>query len=128
LLQRHIDASRDRGPAVRLVVCGSALSVMAALLEGAQALRGRATHDLPVGTFDFRTAALFWGIKDPKTAFYVHAVIGGTPGYRDLVAAKTPARMADFSRWLEHAVLNPASAMFREDDCGGLDRHPRELP
>jgi hypothetical protein len=116
LLQRHIDSSRDRGPAVRLVVCGSALSVMASLPEGAQALRGRATHDLPVGTFDFRTAAQFWGIKDPKTAFHVHAVIGGTPGYRDLIAAKTPARMADFSRWLEHGVLNPASAMFREDD------------
>jgi AAA+ ATPase superfamily predicted ATPase len=116
LLQRHIDSSRDRGPAVRLVVCGSALSVMASLLEGAQALRGRATHDLPVGTFDFRTAALFWGIKDPKTAFHVHSVIGGTPGYGDLITAKTPARMADFSRWLEHGVLNPASAMFREDD------------
>jgi AAA+ ATPase superfamily predicted ATPase len=116
LLQRHIDSSRDRGPAVRLIVCGSALSVMASLLEGAQALRGRATHDLPVGTFDFRTTAQFWGIKDPKTAFHVHAVIGGTPGYRDLIASKTPSRMADFGRWLEHGVLNPASAMFREDD------------
>lgn len=116
LLQRHIDSSRDRGPAVRLVVCGSALSVMASLLEGAQALRGRATHDLPLATFDFRTAAPFWGIEDPKTAFHVNAVIGGTPGYRDLIAAKTPSRLADFSRWLEHGVLNPASAMFREDD------------
>jgi AAA+ ATPase superfamily predicted ATPase len=116
LLQRHIDASRDRGPAVRLIVCGSALSVMSSLLEGAQALRGRATHDLPVATFDFRTAAKFWGIEDPKTAFHVHAVIGGTPGYRDLITAKTPSRLADFSRWLEQGVLNPASAMFREDD------------
>ena len=115
-LQRHIDASRDRGPAVRLVVCGSALSVMASLLEGAQALRGRATHDLPLGTFDFRTAARFWGIEDPKTAFHVHAVIGGTPGYRDLITVKTPSRMAHFARWLEQGVLNPASAMFREDD------------
>ncbi|MGI8684996.1 MAG: AAA family ATPase, partial [Acidimicrobiales bacterium] len=60
--------------------------------------------------------AQFWGIKDPKTAFHVHAVIGGTPGYRDLIASKTPSRMADFGRWLEHGVLNPASAMFREDD------------
>jgi hypothetical protein len=115
-LQRHVDASRDRGPAVRLVVCGSALSVMASLLEGAQALRGRATHDLPLGTFDFRSAARYWGIDDPKTAFHVHAVIGGTPGYRDLITAKTPARIAEFARWLEQGVLNPASAMFREDD------------
>lgn len=115
-LQRHVDASRDRGPAVRLVVCGSALSVMASLLEGAQALRGRATHDLPLGTFGYRTAANFWGIEDPKTAFHVHAVIGGTPGYRDLITAKTPSRLADFAHWLEQGVLNPGSAMFREDD------------
>jgi hypothetical protein len=71
---------------------------------------------LPLRTFDFRTAARFWGIDDPKTALHVHAVIGGTPGYRDLITAKTPSRMADFPRWLEHGVLNPASAMFREDD------------
>lgn len=115
-LQRYLDSSRDHGPAVRLVVCGSALSVMASVVEGAQALRGRASHDLPVGTFDFRTAARFWDIQDPRIAFKVHAVIGGTPGYRDLIAAKTPSRMADFSRWLEQGVLNPASAMFREDD------------
>lgn len=115
-LQRQIDASRDRGPPVRLIVCGSALSVMASLLEGAHALRGRASHDLPLATFDFRTAARFWGIDDPRTAFHVHAVIGGTPGYRDLVAGTTPTRMAEFGRWLKRGVLNPASAMFREDD------------
>lgn len=44
------------------------------------------------------------------------AQIGGTPGYRDLITAKTPTRLADFSRWLERGVLNPASAVFREDD------------
>lgn len=115
-LQRHVDAARDRGPAVRLIVCGSALSVMASLLEGAQALRGRATHDLPLGAFDFRTSARFWGIDDPKTAFHVHAVIGGTPGYRDMITAKPPSRTAAFARWLEQGLLNPASAMFREDD------------
>jgi DNA-binding transcriptional ArsR family regulator len=116
LLQRQIDASHDRGPAVRLIVCGSALSVMANLLVGTQALRGRASHDVSVGSFDYRTAAQFWEIGDAKVAFHVHAVIGGTPGYRDLIATKTPRRMADFGRWLEHGVLNPASAMFREDD------------
>ena len=116
VLQRHIDGSRDSGPPVRLVICGSALSVMASLLEGSHALRGRASHDVPVGTFDYRTAAAFWGIKNARTAFHVHAVLGGTPGYRDLVTVKPPTRMADFARWLEQGVLNPASALFREDD------------
>lgn len=116
LLQRSIDASRDRGPAVRLIVCGSALSVMANLLVGTQALRERASHDVSVGSFDYRTSGKFWQIEDARVAFQVHAVIGGTPGYRDFIAAKTPTRMADFDRWLERGVLNPASAMFREDD------------
>lgn len=116
ILQRQIDASRDGSPGVRLILCGSALSVMASLLVGTQALRGRASHDLRVGTFDYRTAARFWGIEQPKVAFHVHAVLGGTPGYRDLMTARTPVRMSDFSRWIEQGVLNPASAMFREDD------------
>ena len=115
-LQRHIDESRDSGPPVRLVICGSALSVMASLLEGSHALRGRASHDVPIATFDYRTAAAFWGIRNARAAFHVHAVLGGTPGYRDLVTVKPPTRMADFDRWLEQGVLNPASALFREDD------------
>lgn len=116
LLQRRIDASRDGEPGIRLILCGSALSVMAKLLVGTQALRGRASHDLVLGTFDYRTAARFWGVENDEVAFHVHAVLGGTPGYRDLVSAETPVRMTDFSGWLEHGVLNPASAMFREDD------------
>lgn len=116
LLQRHVDASRDGGPPIRLIVCGSALAVMASLLEGAQALRGRASHDLLVGTFDFRTAAEFWGISDAPTAFRVHAIIGGTPGYRDLLPTSAPTSTHEIDDWLEQGVLNPASAMFREDD------------
>jgi hypothetical protein len=109
VLQRWIDESRGSGPAVRLVICGSALSVMASLLAGSQALRGRASHDLPLRAFDYRTAARFWGIEQPAVAFRVHAVLGGTPGYRDLVPATPPARLGDFDRWLEQGVLNPAS-------------------
>jgi DNA-binding transcriptional ArsR family regulator len=116
VLQRAIDRSRDGGPPVRLVLCGSALSIMARLLTGAQALRGRASHDVMVSAFDYRTAAQFWGIPAASVAFLVHAVIGGTPGYRDLLPAKPPSRSGDLARWLAAGPLNPASALFREDD------------
>ncbi len=79
VLQRAIDRSRDGGPPVRLVLCGSARSIMTRLLTGAQALRGRASHDVMVSAFDYRTAAQFWGIPAASVAFLVHAVIGGTP-------------------------------------------------
>jgi uncharacterized protein len=116
VLQRSIDVSRDQRGSARLILCGSALSTMASLLSGTQALRGRASLDLVVQSFDFRTASDFWGFDDYETAFNVHAVLGGTPGYRDLLLALPPKRMRDFGRWIEAGPLNPSSSMFREDD------------
>lgn len=116
LLQRFIDNTKEGPNSLRLIVCGSALSVMSKLLEGAQALRGRASLDVVVNTFDYRNAAEFWEIRDPVTALLVHAVVGGTPGYRDLLPAAPPKRPSDFARWLAAGPLNPASALFREDD------------
>lgn len=116
LLQRFIDDSKDGPGSLRLILCGSALSVMTRLLEGAQALRGRASVDIVMRTFDYRNAAEFWDIADPTTAFLVHAVVGGTPGYRDLLPATPPKRRQDFAKWLAAGPLNPASALFREDD------------
>lgn len=116
LLQRLIDRTREGGGTLRLILCGSALSVMAGLLEGTQALRGRASTDVVVRTFDYRTSAEFWGITDPATAMLVHSVVGGTPGYRDLLPANPPKRTGDFTKWLTAGPLSPASALFREDD------------
>lgn len=116
LLQRFVDQTRDRSGPLRLILCGSALSVMARLLEGTQALRGRVSTDVVVRPFDFRSSAGFWNLADPATAFLVHSVVGGTPGYRDLLPAAPPRRPGDFARWLAAGPLNPASAMFREDE------------
>jgi hypothetical protein len=114
LLQRAVDSSQERGwPAVRLVLCGSAISVMAELLEGP--LRGRIQADLLVRPFDYLEAAHFWGITDPHLAFRLDAILGGTPGYRELVR-RTPSSMDDFDAWVVDEVLSPASALFREDE------------
>ena len=126
ILQRAIDRSRDGGNPIRLVLCGSAVSAMAGLLTGSQALRGRASLDLVVHRFDLRTAAAYWGIDDPSTAFTVHAILGGTPGYRDLLTSAAPRRHSDIAKWLAAGPLNPASALFREDDY--LLTEERTLP
>ncbi len=99
---------------------------MAGLLAGTQALRGRASLDVVIRTFDLRTTAGFWGISDPTTAFLVHAVLGGTPGYRDVLPAASPKRPSDVAEWLAAGPLNPASALFREDDY--LLTEERSLP
>ncbi|MGH3567233.1 MAG: ATP-binding protein [Pseudonocardia sp.] len=99
----------------RLVLCGSAMTFMGALLSGSAPLRGRASLDLTVPTFDYRAAAEFWDIEDPALAVRVHAVVGGTPAYRrEYTSGDSPRDRNDFDPWVARTVLNPASPLFRE--------------
>ena len=70
------------------------MSMMSTLLTGTKALRGRASLYVVVRPFDDRESAKFWRIKDPQVAFRVHAVVGGTPGYRELLARSAPSEAA----------------------------------
>ena len=100
---------------VRLILCGSALSFMGALLSGTAPLRGRASLELAVAPFDYRTAARFWGAQDPALALRLHAVVGGTPAYRrEFVDSAAPTSRAGFDRWVVRRVLDPRSPLFRE--------------
>jgi hypothetical protein len=103
----------SRGPAFRIILCGSAISVMSTLLSGNQALRGRAVIDMRMGPFAYRDAAEYWGAA-PETAFLVDAVLGGAPGYKDIVGS--PPAPGRLSLWLERSVLNPSHALFSEPD------------
>jgi len=116
LIQRQLDpGARRSGAQVRLLLCGSALSLMGKLLSGNAPLRGRAALELVVPTFDFRLAARFWGIPDPRTAVLTNAVVGGTPAYRrEFSQDDAPAGPDDFDPWLVRTVLNPARPLFRE--------------
>jgi uncharacterized protein len=99
----------------RLLLCGSAMSVMGGLLAGQAPLRGRASLELLVQPFGYRDAARFWGADDPRLAALLHAVVGGTPAYRrELVAFDAPAGLADFDAWVMRTVLNSQSPLFRE--------------
>lgn len=99
---------------VRLILCGSAFTVMRGLLGGSAPLRGRAKLELLVQPFDFREAADFWGVLDePELAFQLHALVGGTPAYRAMCVER-PDSLAGFDDWVIQRLLSPASAMFRE--------------
>ncbi len=113
VLQAHLTPARAREGATRLVLCGSAYAQMRALLDARAPLRGRASLDLVVRPFDPWQAAAFWGLDDnPRAAFSLHALVGGTPAYRDLVG-EVPAR-GDVARWAQRHLLNPASPLARE--------------
>jgi AAA+ ATPase superfamily predicted ATPase len=99
----------------RLLLCGSAMSVMGRLLAGTAPLRGRAGLELVVHPFGYRDAAEFWGIADPRLAVLVHSVVGGTPAYRnEFVQGDAPADLADFDDWVVRTALNPQTPLFRE--------------
>jgi AAA+ ATPase superfamily predicted ATPase len=99
----------------RLLLCGSAMSVMGRLLASGAPLRGRAGLELVIHPFGYRDAAEFWGITDPRLAVLVHSVVGGTPAYRnEFVQGDAPAELADFDDWVIRTALNPQTPLFRE--------------
>lgn len=101
----------------RLVLCGSAMSVMGKILSGTAPLRGRAGLDLRVSPFDFRVARELHGIEDLSTAFRTYAVIGGVAAYARVMSEDdVPAGPDDFDRWLCRRVLSPAAPLFGEVD------------
>ncbi len=100
---------------LRLILCGSAISVMGALLSGTKALRGRAALDLRVWPFGYQDARLYWGIGNPAAALAHNAIIGGTPGYRELVPdPRVPEAPEQLGGWLARNVLRPSMPLFDE--------------
>jgi AAA+ ATPase superfamily predicted ATPase len=116
IIQRELGpGGAGTGSSVRLILCGSAMSVMGGLLSGRAPLRGRAGLELVVQPFSYRNAAAFWGITDPFLALEVHAVVGGTPAYgREFVRGDAPSGPGDFDDWVRRTALNPQTPLFRE--------------
>lgn len=118
ILKQEIDlrGRTHRGTSqARLLICGSALSVMGKVLSGQAPLRGRARLELVVQPLPFREAAEFWELDDPRLAAMVHAIVGGTPAYRhEFVASDTPRSPADFDAWVIRTVLDRQRPLFRE--------------
>lgn len=124
LLQLLYDRSQagDGPGGGRLIVCGSAISVMNTLLSGGKALRGRATIDMKMSAFDLSTTASYWGINDPATALYLHATLGGSPGYRNLTNVAPPQSHTEFDEWVAGTVLDPGQALFSRSESEYLLR------
>ncbi len=116
IIQRaHDRATFDRSSRLRLILCGSAISVMERLMAGSAPLFGRAVFQMLLHPFDFREAADFWGLSDrPRMAFRVHAILGGTPAYRSFAGERAPSSQRSFDRWVRDVVLDPRGTLVRE--------------
>ncbi|WP_214327662.1 ATP-binding protein [Nonomuraea sediminis] len=124
LLQYLYDGSqsRARDGGGRVIVCGSAMSVMNELLSGAKALRGRAAVDLRLQPFDPATTARHWGIEDAGTALRLHAILGGSPGYRNLANVPPPQSLTGLDEWVPATVMDPSQALYSRSETEYLLR------
>jgi uncharacterized protein len=116
-IQAIYDDAREAPPgrSAKLILCGSAFSIMSELLSGAHPLRGRARLNVLVRPFDYRSARSFWDVDDLDVAVRMNAIVGGTPGYRDLTD-DPPESQPELDDWLVRYLLNPSHALFAETD------------
>lgn len=123
LLQLLYDRSQSgRGPGGRIVLCGSAMSVMSELLSGSKPLRGRAVLDLRLPAFGYRTARAHWQVADAGTAVLVDACLGGAPGYRPLAPGAAPQTPGEFDGWVQRTLLDPGRALYSRSEAEFLLR------
>jgi uncharacterized protein len=106
--------NRRRTSSVRLILCGSAFGQMRRLVDAGAPLRGRSQLDLVLRPFRFREAAEFWGLgNNPDLAFRLHALIGGTPAYREFAGGEAPTK-GDLDRWVIDHLLSVSSPLMTE--------------
>jgi uncharacterized protein len=112
-LYDNLGSGSSRSLALRLILCGSSISVMSDLLSGTRALRGRGALELRIRPFGYRDAREYWGIENPAAAFAHNALVGGhawVPGARPRPGrSRVPSqdrRLADPERHAtKHAVV-----------------------
>jgi len=107
---------REHPGQARLILCGSAIAMMAALTQGEAALRGRTGVEVVMQPNDYREAAHALGSGvERDLATRVYAVIGGVIGYAtDMVDYDLPADLTDFDGWVAERVLSSAAALHHE--------------
>ncbi len=110
----------------RLLLCGSAMSVMHELGHGSRPLFGRLSWTMTMDPFDHIDMAQFWGIEDRRVAFLLYAALGGAPGYKRplLTVADLPApqTVEEFDVWISEALLRPRPDFFTDTEIGHLLR------
>ncbi len=110
----------------RLLLCGSAMSVIHELGHGSRPLFGRLTWTMTMRPFDHIDMAEFWGIQDRWTALLLYAIVGGSPGYRaplvDETGRQPPQDASELDDWITDATLRPSPDFFTEKEIWHLLR------
>lgn len=92
VLQRFWDAGAARAGNLKLILCGSAVSQMRALLSESNPLYGRTTKRLSLGQLPLRDMAEFFPDYQVEEVIKTYAVFGGVPHYLSLCDPSLPFR------------------------------------
>ncbi|GIH23065.1 ATPase AAA [Acrocarpospora phusangensis] len=110
----------------KLIVCGSAMSIMHELGHGSRPLFGRISRTLTVAPFNHIDMARYWGVDDLVTAMKLYAVLGGSPGYRNALGELTelppPQDTAQFDAWVMATMLTSSDDFFTAAEARHLLR------
>ncbi|MEZ0075421.1 ATP-binding protein [Planotetraspora sp. GP83] len=110
----------------KLLLCGSAMSVMHELGHGSRPLFGRLAWTMTVQPFDHIDMARFWGIEDREVTLLLHAVLGGAAGYLDLTDDRTglgpPRNLGELDAWIAKTLLRPEPDYLTETEIWHLLR------
>jgi uncharacterized protein len=112
IVQRHVD--RRVGPT--LVLCGSAVSSMTALVEPTAPLFGRSVATITPPPLAGRDLMELWGLSSPQMALYVDSAVGGLPGYRPLL--RSPRGV---DSWMTNEVLAASSPLLDAAEASFAD-------
>lgn len=84
ILQSLIDGNRGRSK-LKLIICGSYVDTMRALLGGQNPLYGRADLVMELNAMDYYESAMFYQSFSDADKVRIYSVLGGVPYYNRLV-------------------------------------------
>lgn len=109
IVQKVFDRIVARGVEFNLILCGSQISFMQALLGERNPLRGRQTYELELTPLTYREAAQFFPDWSAEHRLAAYGVFGGMPYYLQLCDPD-----CSFRENVEAVVLQPGAPLSNE--------------
>jgi len=109
IVQKVFDRATADGTSWNLVLCGSQISFMEALLGERNPLRGRQTMELELAPLTYREAAAFFDTWSPQEQLTAYGIFGGLPYYLQLCDSEGSLREN-----VEDVILRPGAPLGNE--------------
>ena len=114
IIQNTWDTNKN-GTKVKILLCGSSVSIMSELMEQKQPLYGRFTHSKKIEPFDFVNTRLFLEEVSFENQFIIYSILGGIGQYLEAIQK---VRTKPIEKILTETIFSRFT-FFREDQRKG---------